>query len=103
MTRSEAIAIITRRLAEANDATLAAIAEQLSTSADAVAPESELPRVLTARELQLIEQSKEDFAQERTFSIDGAEEYIYRAFIQRRGRHAKTRGVSESRRLSSIN
>ena len=35
--------------------------------------ESVLPRELTARELELIEQSKEDFRQGRTLSLDEAE------------------------------
>ena len=69
MTRTEAIAIIEKALPVADDATLAAAAELLQS---AQSDESVLPRALTARELDLIEQSKADFAAGRTYSIDEA-------------------------------
>ncbi len=64
MTRSEAIGIIEKALPEADEATLAAAAELFQAAADP----SVLPRALTPRELQLIDQSKEDFRQGRTLS-----------------------------------
>lgn len=58
MTRRETISSITSRLATADDETLAAIADVLAgTTGD-----SKLPRPLTKREIELIQQSKTDFA-----------------------------------------
>lgn len=65
MTRTEAIAIIERALPIADETTLAAAAALLQS---AQAEPSILPRLLTARELELIEQSKADFAAGRTMS-----------------------------------
>ena len=65
MTRSEAIAIIEKALPVADEATLAAAAELLQS---AQSDDSVLPRALTARELELIEQSKADFKAGRTLS-----------------------------------
>lgn len=65
MTRTEAIAIIERALPIADETTLAAAAALLQS---AQAEPSILPRALTARELELIEQSKADFAAGRTMS-----------------------------------
>ena len=65
MTRSEAIAIIERSLASADEAALNAAAELLQAASSA---ESILPRELTARELARIAQSKEDFRLGRTLS-----------------------------------
>ena len=68
MTRTEAIAIINKRLADLDDEavlTVADIVQDMDTA-------STLPRKLTARELELIEQSKADFREGRTYSIDEA-------------------------------
>jgi hypothetical protein len=65
MTRTEAIAIIERALPIADEKALAAAATLLQS---AQAELSSLPRRLTARELELIEQSKADFAAGRTMS-----------------------------------
>ena len=65
MTRIEAIAIIEKALPVADEATLAAVAALLQS---AQAEPSILPRALTPRELQLIEQSKADFAAGRTLT-----------------------------------
>lgn len=65
MTRTEAIAIIEKALPSADEATLAAAAELFQATQ---AEPSVLPRALTARELELIEQSKEDFRQGRTLT-----------------------------------
>lgn len=71
MTRSQALATIAARLEQADDATLAAAAAHLSSTSgkpltvgdvlEAFPTESNLPRALTADELELIAQSKEDF------------------------------------------
>jgi hypothetical protein len=65
MTRTEAIAIIERALPIADETMLAAAAALLQS---ALAEPSILPRPLSARELELIEQSKADFAAGRTMS-----------------------------------
>ena len=67
MTRTEAIAVINAKLAALDDArviTVAAMIDGLGIDATAVRP-------LTAREVALLEQSKEDFAAGRTYSVDG--------------------------------
>ncbi len=65
MTRTEAITIIEKALPMADEATLAAAAALLQS---AQSEPSILPRALTARELDLIEQSKADFAAGRTMT-----------------------------------
>ena len=66
MTRTEAIALITTKLASLDDERVQAVAEIVADIAADAAP----VRSLTARELQLLEQSKADFAAGRTYSID---------------------------------
>ena len=68
MTRNQAIAIITERLASLDDARVQTVADIVQSMAD----ESVLPREMTARELALIEQSKEDFKTGRTYTISEA-------------------------------
>jgi urease gamma subunit len=63
MTRTEAIAIITSKLASADEATAITVAEFLSDAEQPI-------RDLTPRERVLVEQSKADFATGRTVSID---------------------------------
>jgi hypothetical protein len=87
MTRIEAIAAIAAQLATLDDERLRAVAalvQNLSTKDDTLhdfgdydgsAPEFEL-RPLSAKELALIEQSKEDFQLGRTFSGDEARAII---------------------------
>jgi hypothetical protein len=65
MTRTEAIDIIQRELPTADETTLAAAAALLQSAQPGP---SILPRPLTARELELIERSKSDFAVGRTMS-----------------------------------
>ena len=64
MTRLEAIAAINAKLAALDDARVLTVAEMIDDIATATV------RPLTARELALIEQSKEDFAAGRTYSVD---------------------------------
>ena len=63
------MAIIEKALPQADEATLAAVAALLQ---EAASEESVLPRELSAREFELIEQSKEDFRHGCTLS---SEEY----------------------------
>lgn len=65
MTRAQAIAIIEHALPTADEATLSAVATLLQ---EAACAESVLPRDLTQRELEQIEQSKEDFRMGRVLS-----------------------------------
>ncbi len=66
MTRTEAIAIITKKLASFDDERVMTVAEIVQDMDTA----SLLPRKLSDRELALIERSKADFRDGRTYSID---------------------------------
>jgi hypothetical protein len=68
MTRAQALAIITAKLASLDDEHVMTVAEIVQ-SIDAA---DELPRELTAHELALIEQAKEDFKSGRSYSLDEA-------------------------------
>ena len=72
MNREEAIAIITSQLASLDDEEVQTVADMVTSMATEAldATDGILPRELTARELALIEQSKEDFRQGRTYSAD---------------------------------
>lgn len=87
MTRTEAIAIIARTIEAADDATLAEAAARLAQIAEpadvtahdiagAFANDSDLPRELTERELELIEQSKGDFRAGRTYTPDELDVFL---------------------------
>jgi hypothetical protein len=95
MNRTEAIAIITNALRAVDDSTLAAAATHISTVAkpsgltvtdiqQAFASESVLPRPLTSRELQLIDQSKEDFRLGRTRSLSESMAHVDAELDRRR-------------------
>ena len=86
MTRAQAIAVITQRLASADDETLQSVADMLQS---ANARESVLPRPLTPRELALIEQSKADFAEGRTYTPDEARAYVTARLAERRAGRTK--------------
>lgn len=73
MTRTEAIAIIEKALPSADEATLAAVAEMLQSVA---AEPSVLPRELTARERELIAESKADFEAGRTYTSAEVRAYL---------------------------
>ena len=79
MTRNQAIAIITERLASLDDARVQTVADIVQSMAD----ESVLPREMTARELALIEQSKEDFKTGRTYTLDEMDTYLDAAAAKR--------------------
>ena len=68
MTRTEAIAVINAKLASLDDEAVKTVAEFV----EEVATSDELPRALTAEELALVEQSKEDFKAGRTLTLDEA-------------------------------
>jgi hypothetical protein len=85
MTRTEAIAIIETALLTADDARLAAAAEILQQPAG----DSVLPRPLTPRELALVEQSKQDFADGRSTSAAESRAYVEAALADRRAARGK--------------
>ena len=68
MTRTEAIAVITAKLADLDDERVQAVADIVQS----MDMPDDLPRELTERELALIEQSKEDFKAGRTYTLDEA-------------------------------
>jgi hypothetical protein len=68
MTRAQALAIITAKLASLDDERVMTVAE-IVRSIDAG---HELPRQLTDHELTLIQQAKEDFKAGRSCSLDEA-------------------------------
>ena len=72
MNRKEAIVIITSQLASLDDEEVQTVADMVTSMATEAldATDGILPRELTARELALIEQSKEDFRLGRTYSAD---------------------------------
>jgi len=86
MTRSETIAIIEQSLPSADEATLNAAVELFQA---ARLDESVLPRQLTGREMELIEQSKEDFKAGRTYSMPEARAYIDAELARRRAERSK--------------
>ena len=66
MTRTEAIAVINAKLAALDDERVLTVAEII----DDIATSTGTVRQLTAGELALLEQSKEDFAAGRTYSLE---------------------------------
>ena len=77
MTRTEAIAIITAKLADLDDERVEAVAAIVQSM------DGDLPRELTARELALIEQSKQDFEAGRTYTLDEMDTYLDAAAAKR--------------------
>jgi hypothetical protein len=73
MTRSQAIALITSKLASLDDERVQEIADLVQSMDGEDLEECVLPRELTPRELALIEQSKEDFRASRTLTLEEAE------------------------------
>jgi hypothetical protein len=67
MTRTEAIASITRKLASFDDERVQAVAEIV---AEMDAPTAKPFRALSNREAALLEQSKADFAEGRTVTLE---------------------------------
>lgn len=72
MDRNETINSITMQLSTLDDDQVEAIADFV----ESVAANETLPRELTARELALIEQSKQDFRAGRTYSLDEMDAYL---------------------------
>jgi hypothetical protein len=85
MTRAEAIAAINAKLSSLDDDGVLAVASIV----EDMAADGELPRALTARELALIAQSKEDFEAGRTYTSAEARAYIDEALARRRDVRAK--------------
>ena len=85
MTRAQAIAAINAKLSSLDDERVQAVAAIV----DDIAADGDLPRALTARELALIEQSKEDFKAGRTYTVAESRAYIDEALARRREQRAK--------------
>ena len=79
MTREETITRIAERLAELDDDAVSAVASIVESYLG-----SDLPRPLTARELALIEQSKEDFRHGRTYNPEEARAFLDAELERRR-------------------
>ena len=69
MTRTEAIATITARLADADDETVKSVADFVQSLVQPVTASPPL-RPLSAREHSLLEQAKEDFKAGRTYTLE---------------------------------
>lgn len=85
MTRDQAIAIINETLPSLDDEQVQAVAD----IAKSMAADDELPREMTARELALIEQAKEDFKAGRTYTLDEMDAYLDAAAAKRHLARAK--------------
>ena len=85
MTRTEAIATITAKLASLDDESVKTVADFVKN----VVASNGLPRALTDRELALIEQFKEDFRTGRTLSSAEARARTDAFLAQRRAARAQ--------------
>lgn len=86
MTRAEAIATINAKLSSLDDDGIMAVASIVEN----LAADGELPRALTARELELIEQSKEDFKAGRVVAQDEYRAEMDAFFANRRAKLPKS-------------
>ena len=84
MTRTEAMTQIAERLQALDDDSVQAVVDFVS----AMPAADDLLRALTPRELELIEQSKEDFRLGRTYTLDEMDAYLDQA-AARRDRHLR--------------
>jgi len=85
MTRAEAVALITWELETLNDERVLKLAEIVHEMA---AGAGGLTRELSPAELELLEQSKEDFKAGRTYSLDEMDAYLDEAAAQRARRRS---------------
>ena len=81
MTRTEAIATINAKLASLDDARVTTLAEIAQSMSDRPQP----VRKLSDRELSLIERSKADFAQGRSYSLEESNAYVTEQLARRGG------------------
>ena len=86
MTRTEAIVAINAKLSSLDDDGVLAVASIV----EDIAADGELPRALTARELALIEQSKEDFKAGRVVSQEDYRAEMDAFLSQRRAKLPKS-------------
>ncbi len=86
MTRAQAIAAINAKLSSLDDERVQAVAAIV----DDIAADGDLPRALTARELALIEQSKEDFKAGRVVSQEEYRAEMDAFLSQRRSKLPKS-------------
>ena len=85
MTRTEALATITAQLAKLDDTRITAVAEMVTEIAD----QTGQVRPLTPRELALVAQSKDDFANGRTSTLEQSEAFVEAELGRRRAARAK--------------
>lgn len=85
MTRSEAIARINARLSSLDDERVLTVADIV----DEIAASDDSSRQLTAHELALIEQSRQDFRAGRTLTLEEARARTDAFLAQRRASRAK--------------
>lgn len=85
MTRTEAIAAITAKLASLDDGGVSTVADFI----DGIATSQQPIRPLSPREMALVEQSKADFSAGRTYSQKESEAYVDAALAARRAGRAK--------------
>ena len=85
MTRSEAIARINARLSSLDDERVLTVADIV----DEIAISDDASRQLTAHELALIEQSRQDFRAGRTLTLEEARARTDAFLAQRRASRAK--------------
>ena len=86
MTRAQAIAAINAKLSSLDDERVQAVAAIV----DDIAADGDFPRALTARELALIEQSKEDFKAGRVVSQEEYRAEMDAFLLQRRSKYPKS-------------
>ena len=84
MTRTEAIAVINTKLAALDDERVLAVAEIVGD----IATNPATVRNLTERELDLLEQSKADFAAGRTYSVNDIRAHTDDLIRSLRAKHA---------------
>jgi hypothetical protein len=80
MTRAQALAIITAKLASLDDEHVMTVAEIVQL----IDADNELPRELTDHELALIQQARQDFKAGRSYSVDEARA-LTDQFLAKRG------------------
>ena len=86
MTRTEAIAIITAKLASLDDERVQTVAGIVQSMQDDVKP----LRKHSARELTLLEKSKADFSVDRSYSVDDSIAFVGKSLAQRAVPKSKT-------------
>ena len=99
MNRAQAISIIASHVEAADDATLVDVADRLSRTVESaeraavlvdLADETAVPRALTARELELVQQAREDFELGRVRTGEQSRAWVDAELDRRRRARATT-------------